>query len=215
MNAKFSIKEVFRQLDKYSPFPLMYSFRMSEAEKALFNKQIRNSEVYYEFGMGGSTFHVLKNSNACVYSIDSSKEWIQLMKEYFYIRRMEKSRLKLFHVNIGRTKKWGFPSDNSQANLFPEYSSELFRKADKVADTILIDGRFRVACTLKAILEYYNHKNTRYIIHDFWNRPEYHIVLKYLNEIDSSDTLCVLKIKDIVDLNAVENDYNIYKYKPE
>lgn len=212
MSSKFSMKGFVRHLDELSPYPFFYSFRMSDNEIGLFNKVIKKSEVYLEFGMGGSTFHVLKNSNAIVYSIDSCQNWIKGMKNYFYIRRMEKKRLKLFHVNIGRTRKWGFPEDNSNSHLFPEYSAGIFKNTDLTADTVLIDGRFRVACTLKTVLEYGENKNLRLIIHDFWNRPDYHIVLKYLTEIESADTMCVLRVKDNVDMDAVAAEYDNYKF---
>lgn len=215
MSMKISFKSLLRQLDELSPYPFFYSFRMSDNEIALFNKAIKNARVYLEFGMGGSTFHVLKNSNAVVYSIDSCQNWINGMKNYSYIRRMEKKRLKLFHVNIGKTRKWGFPEDNNHQYLFPGYSNSVFKKTGIDADTVLIDGRFRVACTLRTILEYSDNVNLRLIFHDFWNRPDYHIVLKYLTETESADTMCVLRMKSNVDLDAVAADYEKYKFNAD
>jgi hypothetical protein len=186
---------------------------MSPEEKALFDKRVKNSRYYLEFGMGGSTFRVLQKSEAKVYAIDSSTEWISLMREYRQIRNMEKKgRLSLFHVDIGPTRVWGRPINEDHKEKFPDYSSQIFNLIDKnKVDTVLIDGRFRVACALKTILECYQNENLQIIIHDFWNREEYHVVLKYLDSIAKADSLGVFNIKSDIDLNAISQEYDQYK----
>ena len=78
----------------------------------------------------------------------------------------------------------------------------------------MIDGRFRVACTLKTISECYKNRDLEILIHDFWDREEYHILLKYLHEVDRADTLGVFVIKTNFDLIAIMKDYDLYKYIP-
>ncbi len=214
MTIKTKIKKVVSEIDKFLPKALFYSFRMSSKEKYFFDEKIKNSDVYLEYGMGGSTFRVLQKSNAKVYSIDSSTDWISLMREYRQIRKMEKKgRLSLFHVDIGSTGEWGKPIDNSDKEKFPNYSSHIFTLIDKDSiDTVLIDGRFRVACALITILECNQNNNLQIMIHDFWNREEYHVLLKYFDVINKVDTLGVFKIKNNIDLNAVRDDYEFYKY---
>jgi hypothetical protein len=217
MNIKTEIKKIIAEIDKTLPKAMFYSFIMSPKEKKLFDKRIKNSKEYLEFGMGGSTFRVLQKSKANVYSIDSSSDWISLMREYRQIRKMErKKRLSLFHVNIGPTRAWGRPIDNSHKEKFPNYSSHIFNLVDKeVIDTILIDGRFRVACALKTILECHKNKKLQIIIHDFWNREEYHVLLKYFDIIDQAESLGVFMIKKSIDLNAIVEEYELYKYNVE
>jgi len=217
MSYKVKIKKAIIKIDKTLPRAMFYSFIMSPKEKALFDKKVKNSRYYLEFGMGGSTFRVLQKSDAKVYSIDSSTEWISLMQEYRQIRSMEKKgRLSLFHVDIGPTREWGRPVGDSNMEKFPDYSSKIFNLIDKEAvDTILIDGRFRVACTLRTILECYQNKNLQIIIHDFWNREEYHVVLKYIDSIEKADSLGVFKIKNNIDLKAISEEYDLYKYHVE
>ena len=217
MNIKSIVKKAVTKIDKTLPRAMFYSFIMSSNEKKLFDKRIKNSHVYLEFGMGGSTFRVLQKSSARVYALDSSSEWISLMREYRQIRKMEKKeRLSLFHVDIGPLKGWGRPIDNSHKEKFPNYSSDIFNLIKKdCIDTVLIDGRFRVACALKTIIECYQNKNLQIIIHDFWNREEYHILLIYLDSIEQADSLGVFKIKDNIDLDAVVEKYELYKYNVE
>lgn len=215
MSIKATLNKIITKIDKRVPYPMFYSFVMTENEKKLFDKTIQNSSYYLEFGMGGSTFRTLQKSKAIVYSIDSSLEWISLMREYFFINKLENKRLKLFHVDIGPTEEWGYPAGNNFNNLFPNYSAEIFNLIPKkIIDTILIDGRFRVACTLKSILECHENNNIKILIHDFWNRPHYHIVLKFLEEINSVDKLGVFKIKENFDLEDLKTEYDNFKFDP-
>jgi len=211
---KKGIKSVITKIDKKLSKAIFYSFIMSPSEKKLFDKTIRNSKNYMEFGMGGSTFRVLQKSNANVYSIDSSTDWISLMREYKQIRKMEKERrLSLFHVDIGPTKEWGRPVGDDNKEKFPNYSSYIFNLINKdTIDTVLIDGRFRVACALKTILKCHQNMNFQIIIHDFWNREQYHVLLKYFDEIDKVESLGVFKIKNNINLNSIKEEYELYKY---
>ncbi|WP_232473249.1 hypothetical protein [Brachyspira sp. SAP_772] len=62
-------------------------------------------------------------------------------------------------------------------------------------DTILVDGRFRVACVLNSI---FYCRNAVIIIHDFFNREYYNVLLNYLDIVEKADTLGVFKIKKIL-----------------
>ena len=77
---------------------------------------------------------------------------------------------------------------------------------------MLIDGRFRVACTLNCILN--TPPNCRIIIHDFWNRPNYHIVLPFLETKAKADTLGLFTKKERIDLNEVKSLATQYQYQP-
>ena len=216
MSIRTKFKKGLTEIDKFLPKAMFYSFIMSRKEKKLFDKRIKNSKVYLEFGMGGSTFRVLQKSNAKIYSIDSSLDWISFMREYRQIKKAEKDRLSLFHIDIGPTRDWGRPKSNEHREKYPNYSAKIFRQIDKKnIDTVLIDGRFRVACTLKTILECQQNKNIQIIIHDFWNREQYHSVLNYLDVVDRIDSLGVFAIKKHLDFNSVKNDYELYKYDVE
>ena len=215
MPLRRKLKNLLRELDKHSPWPVLYSFIMTKKEKALFDKEIKRSKTYLEFGTGGSTIRALKKSGAKIYSVDSSADWITSVRKYWVIRRAEKKRLSLFHVDIGPVKEWGTPVGNDSKELFPHYSSGVFRLVEKeYIDIVLIDGRFRVACALKTILECSVNNPPRILIHDFWNREEYHILLKYLEEADRADTLGAFIIKKSIDLDSVIRDYELYKYIP-
>ena len=69
----------------------------------------------------------------------------------------------------------------------------------KEIDTILIDGRFRVACAL-SIFPYIN-ENTRVLFDDFMNRQnQYSEVLKYYEIVKSVNTLALLRKRKNVEV---------------
>lgn len=215
MVLKKTLKNLIILSDKHSPRPLLYPFAMTKDEKGLLLENIKYANSYLEFGIGGSTLFALANSRANIYSVESDLQWIKTLKEYFVIRRNENKRLKIFHVDIGQIKEWGYPIDKRKIELFPGYSSKVFSIVDTdLLDVVLIDGRFRIACTLKTILECQGTKKLKILIHDFYDRENYHIVLKYLNELYKVNTLGVFEIKPIIDIKTLAEDYQKFKYDP-
>lgn len=203
-------------LDQFSPYPVLYPFHMSDKEGELFERSIGNSSVYLEFGLGGSTLRALQKSKAQIYTVESNPVWITFMRRYLVFRYFENRRLSVFHVDLGPTQKWGFPKSQKYKKGFPAYSSQVFESIDgKTVEAVFIDGRFRVACTLKVILECYKNKNLRILIHDFWNREEYHIVLKYLDSVDRVETMGLFSIKQNVNVESVAANYETYKFNPD
>ena len=207
------VHKILKKFDFYSPRPRYYSFIMSDSERDLFDQYVKKSKLYLEFGAGGSTLRALTISKAQVYSIDSSQEWIQFMHRYWIVRFLENKRLFLKFMDIGPTKEWGQPDGMQSKDLFPNYSSGIFPFLQgKKPDTILIDGRFRVACALQVIIHYHGQSGIKILIHDFWNRPEYHLVLQYLDVLNQTDTLGVFGIKKDLDITQLKAEYELYKY---
>ncbi len=210
------LKKIVRKLDMFSPYPVFYSWVMSKNERAAFDRVISKSKNYLEFGAGGSTIRALQKSNTKIYSVESSLDWIQFMRNYIVVRFFENKRLTFFNVDIGKTKFWGYPDGESSKHLFPHYSESVFESLDsKSLDVVFIDGRFRVACTLSTILNLYPNTNHTILIHDFWIREEYHSVLKYLDLIEKVDTLGVFKIKEEIDIKEVKEEYEQFKFVPD
>lgn len=214
------IKNIARKIvvkfNPYSPYPIAYDFRMSKKEIGLYDKIVSDSKHYLEFGLGGSTLRALQKSNAKIETIDTSKEWIGIIKKYWYIRKNLNKKLTIHYIDIGPTKEWGYPIDDKNKEKFPLFSKSIFEKIDpKKIDTVLVDGRFRVACTLRTIIKCHSNKNLKIMIHDFWNRPHYHDVLKFLDVIDKSDTLGVFKVKKEFDFDLCQKLYEEYKYNPK
>ena len=58
-------------------------------------------------------------------------------------------------------------------------------------DFVFVDGRFRVASALTALLR--GGPDLAMLIHDFWSRPAYHDVLRWVSVVAREDSmvLCV------------------------
>lgn len=199
-------------LDRFSDNPKIFTTLNTDNERTLFFKYLNNSKIYFEFGSGGSTFYALKSPINKIYSVESSKSWYRKMLSWKYIRKnIKNKRLDYFYINIGKTGDWSNPTDESSKNLWPDYSNALtiINNPEKI-DTLLVDGRFRVACILKSLLVC--DKDLIIIVHDFWDRPHYHCVLEFLEPIDQVDSLGVFKPKNNLDKEKIDKLYQIYKF---
>jgi len=209
------LKDTWLKVNQSLDRPLYYPWLMTRKEKKIFDELIKSSKYYLEFGMGGSTLRALLNSKAKVHTVESSMDWIKFMQRYKVIKKEENRRLFIYHVNIGPTSELGYPISKEFKKFFPNYSSFVFKKLNsEKLDLVLIDGRFRVACTLQVILNCYNNSNLIILFHDFWKRKKYYSVLNFLDVIEKVDTLGVFSIKKSIDLNVVQKEYEVYKFDP-
>ena len=189
----------------------------SHAETNLFVKHTINSKSYLEFGCGGSTFLLAYLINAKIYSIDNDKDFIAFISQnevLAQILRESKSRLTFFHIDTGKIAGWGHPKDDSKKLQYPRYSQEIFKilpqnEIDSI-DTYFVDGRFRVACVMSILL--HCNKDAKIIIHDFWDRAYYHIVLEFLEVVERVDTLGIFRIKLDIDKKSVESILREYEF---
>ncbi len=184
---------------------------MSDAERNLFRKSLKAAKCYFEFGCGGSTVWAVREG-LVVKGVESDARWVNALRDKLG------PDCQVEAVDIGQTGKWGMPVGNDSAERFPDYSQAI-DKHTTAFDLILVDGRFRVACTLKAILHILEHsdepQNARVFLHDFWNRPQYHAVLEFLEEIERVDTAGLFKVKAGIDAAEVASTWKEYACVPQ
>ncbi|WP_239657466.1 hypothetical protein [Brachyspira hyodysenteriae] len=97
-NLRNDIRNFLVSLETNIRLPIL----MTEDERELFVKSISESKEYLEFGSGGSTFIVLKTTNANIISIESDINWINHMRDNKTIFEEEQfCRLKFVHIDIG------------------------------------------------------------------------------------------------------------------
>lgn len=168
------------------------------------------SKYYLEFGSGGSTFLAVLYSNTKVYSVESDDNWIKYLSSWKVIKdSIYNKRLKFFYANIGAVKEWGVPINNDLKDVFYKYSSDVFKNENVCFDTVFVDGRFRVACVLKSILEC--SEDVSILIHDYSMREEYHIIERYLDKVEDADSLFVFRKKSNIDYDELKLCYEKYK----
>ena len=183
---------------------------MTPPEQQLFLKALRKAKHYFEFGAGGSTIWAVREG-LVVQGVESDATWVTALADTCG----EKCQLR--SVDIGPTKEWGFPVNTQPDNRFEAYSKAIY-DMPRAFDLVLIDGRFRVACTLTTILHTMEHaenlNNTRIFIHDFWDRPHYHSVLKYLEIVERVDTAGIFIIKEGLSTEHLQQEWENFKHVP-
>lgn len=142
--------------------------------------------------------------------VESDPAWVKALQD----KLGDKCQVAV--VDIDPTGDWGYPL-TQQTDKFSAYSQAIL-KHEQPFDLILIDGRFRVACTMAAIQHIAKqnaYEKSVIFIHDFWNRPHYHAVLEFLEVIEQVESAGVFKVKKDILLEKVAEIWLEYSVKAE
>lgn len=130
------------------------------------------ARVILEYGSGGSTVLAAENARAKVFSVESDAAWVEKLRGWFS-SHPAKAQLVLHHADIGPTKDWGMPVNNRRVAQWAGYPNSVWDLPGFVQpDTVLIDGRFRLACFVTVLLR--STGPMRLFWDDYTDRPIYH-----------------------------------------
>jgi len=133
---------------------------------------VRGVQCYLEYGSGGSTVHVAKVIQVpTIISVESDKLWIEKIRE-----AIGPTGCKLFleYCDLGEVGEWGNPKNRDKVCDYWRYAAlpwQVARRFNLVPDTVLVDGRFRVASFLTSLLS--ARVGTTILFDDYFDRPEY------------------------------------------
>lgn len=151
---------------------------MPEAEAAWLREVYGRAQVILEYGTGGSTCVAADMPGKTIFSVESDRGWVAEMAAYFE-RHPPAATLHLHPVDIGPTGKWGAPSSDAGWRRYPDYPVSVWDRDDFLQpDTVLIDGRFRPACLVTAMLR--TKAPMTILFDDYANRPRYHLVERWV-----------------------------------
>lgn len=193
-----------------SGFPIPVEPLMTDGEKESFRRALSVAEGYFEFGSGGSTVWAVAYG-VDVYGVESNSRLVDALQKELG------AKCHIEWADIGPIGDWGSPIDLRCEINFPSYSAAIRSIRNKI-DLVLVNGRFRVACAMAAIMkisEQNNHDNARIFFHDFWDRKHYHVVLDMLDLVDRVDTTAIFKISAATDLTKVKKIYDEFKCRWE
>lgn len=173
---------------------------MTAGEVAQFELQLAGRASLLEFGCGGSTLVAAQQVQRIV-SVDSDPLWLDKVTAELAGAPVD---FTPFHADIGPVGEWGYPVDEARIRDWPRYHTAIWRALSGSPDAVLIDGRFRVACLLQAMI--HCKPDCIFLFHDFLDRPHYHGVLRHVDVLARVDTLAVLRAKGQVDGKAVLHD---------
>lgn len=141
-------------------------------EAAALRAAYAEARVILEYGSGGSTVIGGANPEAVVFSVESDAAWVAMMQGWFDANPPA-GRVVLHHADIGETKAWGQPVNNRRVGRWPGYPNSIWDRPDfQQPDTVLIDGRFRLACFLTVLLR--TKAPVKVLWDDYIDRPGYH-----------------------------------------
>ena len=158
-----------------------------------FRCMLRRAKLYVEFGSGGSTI-LADRLGIRTISVEGDRYFAAAVR-----RRLTGSSVTLLTPNIGITAPWGYPllrrPTEPRKRRWRRYVEAPFM--GDAPDLILVDGRFRVACTLEAARRAHQAQSPATLIfEDYASRPQYKMVEKHLGVPQMIGRAAVFKIGD-------------------
>jgi hypothetical protein len=187
---------------------------MQENEVALLIRAYASAKKVFEFGSGGSTRVAASLPDLkLLVSVESDPSWASssdlTTRNVSFVHEM-----RLIDLDA-RPGDFGNPGKGASKVNMEKYSSQLLNHADSDFDVVLVDGRFRVACALSFVIKELP-ASSRLVIHDFFDRPHYHLVTKFFTEIERAGTSVVFRnrLLNDVEKREVKGLFEQYKSDP-
>lgn len=144
---------------------------MPEAETAYLTESYKNARVILEYGSGGSTRLGSQMAGKYILSVESDREWARNLRREIAASE-PKSPTTVYHADIGVTADWGRVVDERGWRQYHRYPNAIWDEPFfRHPDVILIDGRFRVACLMTAVLRI--ERPVLVLFDDYRDRPKY------------------------------------------
>ena len=152
---------------------------------------LSSATTYVEYGAGETTlFSATKTNLKEIHSVESDSGWIRDLKAKL-AQDGSSARVQFHHKEMDTAyMSWGHPGPAATEAQKRAYSDPLL---SLTPDVVLIDGRFRVACALKA--HGWLSDTATLVFDDFWIRPQYHLILDFYDLVQRIDTIAILKRK--------------------
>lgn len=167
---------------------------MTPAEQALLRALAAEAEVVVEFGCGGSTLLLLAACPGRLVTVENDAAWLsRLAARPLCAAAHEANRWIPLHVDQGPLAPWGWPRDPERQRDGAAYVNAPWEAAPR-PDLVLVDGRYRLACTFTALARV--GVGGRVALHDFWSRPHYRPALEDAELEATSGNLVVLRRRD-------------------
>lgn len=161
---------------------------------ACFRKHIKGSSCYLEYGCGGSTVYAVSVARVkTVVAVDSDPAWISAVRTSI---GESSSTVAIENCDIGRVRNWGRPASSANFRNFWRYMATPWARAAELGcspDTILIDGRFRVASFLFSLVS--AREGTAVLFDDYLDRPMYSVVEEFCPLQESHGRMGLFSVK--------------------
>lgn len=153
---------------------------LPEAEAAAVRLAYEGASVILEYGSGGSTVMASEMPGKQVFSVESDQDWAQMMRGFLAQNPpAETTEVDVIWSDIGPTKEWGFPRNNSGWKRYASYPLEVWDLPEfRQPDVVLVDGRFRTGCAMAVALR--TTRPVKVLVDDYKRRRQYHQIEEFL-----------------------------------
>ncbi|HHY02123.1 MAG TPA: glycosyltransferase family 2 protein [Paracoccus sp.] len=149
-----------------------FTLTLPDEAAAALRDACADAQVVLEYGSGGSTFLALDAGVEFVASVESDAQWAAEIGAALS-GRFAADRFLVHHADIGPTRAWGQPADRSGFRRYHLYATEIWdHPRFRHPDVVLINGRFRVACFLTAMIRCT--RPVTVLFDDYIDRESYH-----------------------------------------
>ena len=194
--TKFLVRQRILGFKTYDTPMLFGSDDRQDETLPWFLDTLKGAKLYLEYGTGGTTYQAAK-AGVDFIATDSDPYFLKSVRKRIEADGLAKPTGQTFrHVDIGYTGPWGYPVDpwgNPLSNPSPQRLQKFRQYSDPPAecldagrkpDLVLVDGRFRVACVLKALRNLRNETGWTVAMDDYDYRPHYQEVIPKFGKID-------------------------------
>ncbi len=180
---------------------------------------IRECSRYLEFGAGGSTYTAAQHGVEFV-AVDSDPVILGAVRQRIAADGLlDPAAQSYHHADIGPISKWGRPrharfAGPERVEQFRRYSDPPIAclTGDKAPDFVLIDGRFRTACALKALCILQDAPDWTLAINNYPGRHAHPPITEFAN-IDEVVGGRIAVIHSVKDHDPEELDERIRHYE--
>lgn len=192
------LRLLYRQ--RVTGFPVAEKPIFDEESVGFFVEKLRQSNVYLEYGSGGSTMAAAASGKPFL-TVESDKYFLSSVKKQAALK-FPNSPGVFLHGDLGPTKQWGYPffqkKTPERLNKWLKYAEgpwDYIRENNLAApDLVLIDGRLRVCCALVSIRRLPRGSNCTLLVDDYEERPYYRTIEKYAQLTAMQGRMAVFKL---------------------
>ena len=153
---------------------------LPEAEAGRLRAAFDAADVILEYGSGGSTVMAGEMPGKAVFSVESDKDWAQMMRGWFAANPpADDTEVDIIWSDVGPTKAWGYPAGDQAWQRYARYPLEVWDLPEfRQPDVVLVDGRFRTGCAMAAAFR--TRKPVTVFVDDYARRKHYHRIEEFL-----------------------------------
>ena len=183
---------------------------LDEQGALLFRDVLSRTTRYLEYGTGGSTVLAWDSADIVV-AVESDARALTAVHRALSAATRRPALSNLIHADIGLTRGWGAPlftrPTPARLALWANYAMapwDFFRQHAIAPDTILIDGRFRVACALACLLNLEARSRCLLLFDDYGDRPHYGAVEAFADLVSTHGRMAVFRKKAAFDAESCQ-----------